>query len=71
MAAACGDESDESGGAAMSVLDWEHAVLLIAVLVATCVLLCYVLGTFAGVRECKQIMNDFFASLEKKEDGKD
>lgn len=71
MAAACDDESDEKGGAAMSVLDWVQAVLLIAVLVATCVLLCYVLGKFSGVRECKQIKDVFFASLEKKADGKD
>ena len=55
----------------MSVLDWEQAVLLIAVQVATCVLLCYVLGKFAGIRKCKQIKDVFFASLEKKEDGKD
>ena len=55
----------------MSVLDWVQAVLLIAVLVATCVLLCYVLGKFSGVRECKQIKDVFFASLEKKADGKD
>ena len=70
MAAACGDESDESGGAAMSVLDWVQAVLLIAVQVAMCVMF-YFNGELAGIRKCRRIVDDFFASLEKKEDGKD
>ena len=70
MAAACGDESDENGGAAMSVLEWVQAVLLIAVQVAMCVMF-YFKGELAGVRECEQVMNEFFASLEKKDDGKD
>lgn len=70
MAAACGDESDESGGAAMIVLDWVQVVLLIAVQISMCVM-CYFDGKLAGVRECKQIVDDFFASLEKKEDGED
>lgn len=70
MAAACEDESDESGGAAMIVLDWVQVVLLITVQVAMCVMF-YFLGELAGIRKCKQIMDAFFASLEKKEDGKD
>lgn len=70
MAAACGDESDESGGAAMNGLDWVQVVLLIAVQLSMCAM-CYFQGKLAGVRECKQIMDEFFASLEKKEDGKD
>ena len=52
----------------MSVLDWVHVVLLIAVLCSMCVM-CYFHGKLDGVRECKQIMDEFFASLEKKEDG--
>ena len=70
MAAACSDESDESGGAAMSVLDWVQAVLLIALQLAMCAMF-YFEGEIAGIRECKQIKDVFFASLEKKEDGKD
>ena len=70
MAAACGDESDESGGAAMSVLDWVQIVLLIAVQISMCAM-CYFQGRLDGVRECRRIVDDFFANLEKKEDGKD
>ena len=54
----------------MSVLDWEQAVLLIAVQVAMCVMF-YFLGGSPGIRKCRRIVDDFFASLEKKEDGKD
>lgn len=70
MAGACEDESDESGGAVMNVLDWVQVVLLVAVQVSMCVM-CYFQGKLAGIRECKQVMDAFFASLEKKEDGKD
>lgn len=70
MAAACGDESDESGGAAMNGLDWCYVVFIVLLQVAMCAMF-YFQGKLAGVRECKQIMDEFFASLEKKEDGKD
>ena len=54
----------------MSVHDWVQVVLLVAVQVSMCVM-CYFQGKLAGIRECKQVMDAFFASLEKKEDGKD
>ena len=54
----------------MNGLDWVQVVLLIAVQLSMCAM-CYFQGKLAGVRECKQIMDEFFASLEKKEDGKD
>lgn len=70
MAAACGDESDESGGAAMIVLDWVQTVLIVLLQVAMCAMF-YFEGQLAGIRKCRRIVDDFFASLEKKEDGKD
>lgn len=54
----------------MSVLDWVQTVLLIAVQVAMCVMF-YFLGGSPGIRKCRRIVDDFFASMEKKEDGKD
>ena len=51
----------------MRVLDWVQVVLLIAVQLSMCAM-CYFQGKLDGVRECKQIVDEFFASLEK-EDG--
>ena len=68
MVPAGGKDVGEDGGAAIIVLDWVQVVLLIAVLCSMCVM-CYFQGKLDGVRECKQIMDEFFASLEKKEDG--
>lgn len=70
MAAACGDESDESGGAAMNGLDWCDVVFIVLLQVAMCAMF-YFEGELAGIRKCRRIVDDFFASLEKKEDGKD
>lgn len=54
----------------MNGLDWCYVVFIVLLQVAMCAMF-YFQGKLAGVRECKQIMDEFFASLEKKEDGKD
>lgn len=54
----------------MIVLDWVQVVLLFAVQVSMCGFF-YTHGVIAGIRKCRRIVDDFFASLEKKEDGKD
>ncbi len=54
----------------MSVLDWVQTVLIVLLQVLMCGLF-YTHGVIAGIRKCRRIMDDFFASLEKKEDGKD
>lgn len=54
----------------MSVLDWVQIVLIVLLQVAMCAMF-YFAGELAGIRKCRRIVDDFFASLEKKEDGKD
>lgn len=50
----------------MNLLEWVQTLLLIVVQVAMCAMF-YFKGELAGIRKCKQIVDEFFA--EKKEDG--
>lgn len=54
----------------MNGLDWCDVVFIVLLQVAMYAMF-YFVGELAGIRKCRRIVDDFFASLEKKEDGKD